>query len=144
MVEGAGRDFCAPIIGDPVVVALAPRVGDGGGSLEPASARPLGVQLPALSISVGVPAGGFVGDCVGVVVRTVDGEAGDSGRRKGDARGEPRERGEGLYADDMDCSKFVALASWGQDCGCGMPFWSLRLPCLHGQSAFNGEARQQE
>ena len=62
MVGGRGRGFCAPIIGDPVVVAFAPRVGDEGGSLEPTSARPLGVQLPALSISVGVPAEGFVGD----------------------------------------------------------------------------------
>ena len=83
-------------------MALAPRVGDEAGSLDPANARPLGVQFPVLSISVGVPADGFVGDCVGVVARTVDGEAGDSGRRKGDARGEPRDRGEGLYVDEID------------------------------------------
>lgn len=39
----------------------------------------------------------FVGDGVGVVGRTVfEGEAGDSGRRKGEVRGEPKERGEGL------------------------------------------------
>jgi hypothetical protein len=83
------------------VITLAPRVGEEAGSLGP-SARPLGVQLPVLSISVGVPVDGFVGDCVGVVVRTVDGEPGDSGRRKGDARGEPRESGEGLYVDEID------------------------------------------
>lgn len=48
--------------------------------------------------------GGFVGDVkalvgevVGVVGRSVvDGDAGDSGRRKGEVRGEPNERGEGL------------------------------------------------
>lgn len=44
---------------------------------------------------------GFVGEVVGVVGRRVlivlvDGDAGDSGRRKGEARGEPKERGEGL------------------------------------------------
>ncbi len=39
---------------------------------------------------------GLVGD-VGVVGRrTLDGDAGDSGRRKGDVRGEPYESGEGL------------------------------------------------
>lgn len=39
---------------------------------------------------------------VGVMGRRVDadgdGEAGDSGRRKGEVRGEPKERGDGLYA----------------------------------------------
>ena len=132
MADGAGRGFCAPIMGDPVVRAFAPRVGDRGGSLDPASARPLGVQFPALSISVGVPAGGFVGDCVGVVVRTVDGEAGDSGRRKGDARGEPRERGEGLYVDGMDCGKLIMLASGVEFVGCGHHCEGQRPPCLHG------------
>lgn len=49
---------------------------------------------------------GFVGEArgvvafVGVVGRRVEiegeGEAGDSGRRKGEVRGEPKERGEGL------------------------------------------------
>ena len=35
---------------------------------------------------------------VGVEGRmVVDVEAGDSGRRKGEVRGEPKERGEGLY-----------------------------------------------
>ena len=40
----------------------------------------------------------FVGEVVGVEGRIIvaDGEAGDSGRRKGDVRGEPKERGEGL------------------------------------------------
>lgn len=52
----------------------------------------------------------LVGDTVGVVGR-IDAEgddgdsgrrncvAGDSGRRKGDVRGEPKDRGEGLYCD---------------------------------------------
>lgn len=40
---------------------------------------------------------GLVGEVVGVVGRSaVEGDAGDSGRRKGDARGDPNERGEGL------------------------------------------------
>ena len=39
----------------------------------------------------------FVGEGVGVGGRIVfEGEAGDSGRRKGEVRGEPKERGEGL------------------------------------------------
>lgn len=38
-----------------------------------------------------------MGEVVGVVGRSaVEGDAGDSGRRKGDARGDPNERGEGL------------------------------------------------
>lgn len=46
---------------------------------------------------------GVESDLVGVVGRTVEegeswrrGEAGESGRRKGEVRGEPKERGEGL------------------------------------------------
>lgn len=39
----------------------------------------------------------FVGEGVGVVARIVpNGETGDSGRRKGEERGEPKERGDGL------------------------------------------------
>lgn len=42
----------------------------------------------------------FVGEVVGVVGRSaVEGDAGDSGRRKGELRGDPNERGEGLYRD---------------------------------------------
>ena len=40
---------------------------------------------------------GFVGETLGVMgLRAGEGEAGDSGRLNGDARGEPNERGEGL------------------------------------------------
>lgn len=40
---------------------------------------------------------GLVGEVVGVLDRrAAEGDAGDSGRRKGDARGDPNERGEGL------------------------------------------------
>lgn len=43
---------------------------------------------------------GFVGERLGVVGRREgEGEAGDSGRLNGEARGEPNERGEGLYVD---------------------------------------------
>lgn len=45
----------------------------------------------------------FEGEGVGVVARIVfDGEAGDSGRRKGEERGDPNDSGEGLYVDDID------------------------------------------
>ncbi len=44
----------------------------------------------------------MVGDGVGVVARTVDGEAGDSGRRKGEVRGDPNDRGEGLKVAEID------------------------------------------
>ena len=43
------------------------------------------------------PGAPFVGEDDGVPGLSGDGEAGDSGRRKGEARGEPKERGEGLY-----------------------------------------------
>ncbi len=40
---------------------------------------------------------GFVGETLGVMGRKEgEGEAGDSGRRNGEARGEPNERGDGL------------------------------------------------
>ena len=84
---------------------LAPRVGEVSLSLC-AGARPRGVQAspsaagveprPSLEGVVDVAAI-LVGDGFGVDCRRGDGEAGLSGRRKGDARGEPYERGEGLY-----------------------------------------------
>lgn len=59
---------------------------------------PVAVVLVCSSFD-GEPSGvwGFVG-VVGrrVVVVEGEGEAGDSGRRKGEVRGEPKERGEGL------------------------------------------------
>lgn len=48
----------------------------------------------------------FVGEVDGVLGRSGDGEAGDSGRRKGEARGEPKERGEGLYGG-RSCGKVL-------------------------------------
>jgi len=45
----------------------------------------------------------FVGDAVGVVCRRGEGETGDSGRRKGELRGElPYPSGEGLYPAGID------------------------------------------
>ena len=96
-----------------VVVDLslfAPRVGDAGGSRWVTDGvRPRGVQVPSsLAVVVGVllfwsfkgdwtGVCALMGDVVGVVARTVVvGEAGDSGRRKGEERGDPKERGEGL------------------------------------------------
>lgn len=90
----------------------APRVGERSGSLrgEIEATRPRGVQVSALGVGVlewsleGVLVC-FVGDGVVVaaipatavvVVRNGEGEAGDSGRRNGDVRGELKERGEGL------------------------------------------------
>lgn len=32
-----------------------------------------------------------------------EGDAGDSGRRKGEVRGEPKDRGDGLYEGRMSC-----------------------------------------
>jgi hypothetical protein len=40
-----------------------------------------------------------------VVLRSGDGDAGDSGRRKGDVRGELKERGDGLYWLGVACGK---------------------------------------
>ena len=39
----------------------------------------------------------LLGEAEGLLGRRGEGEAGDSGRRKGEARGEPKESGEGLY-----------------------------------------------
>ena len=39
----------------------------------------------------------LLGGTAGVLGLRGEGEAGDSGRRKGEARGEPKESGEGLY-----------------------------------------------
>ncbi len=74
--------------------------------------RPRGVQVPSLLVGVlllwsfdgeGIGVCAFVGEVVGVVARIVlDGEAGDSGRRKGEERGDPKESGDGLYVDDID------------------------------------------
>ena len=53
----------------------------------------------------------LVGEVVGVVARMVEGERanGDSGRRNGEARGELKERGDGLYGVEFaDC--------WGVNC----------------------------
>jgi len=80
------------------------------------SALPLGVQLPAVPGEFGatnvwlvasrpvlmlvlllMPAASFVGDAAGVDDRKGDGEAGDSGRRNGELRGDPYDRGDGLY-----------------------------------------------
>lgn len=92
---------------------MAPRVGDVGGSrwfIDGLSPR--GVQFASLLVGVlllwsfegdwiGVCT--LVGDAVGVVARMVlDGEAGDSGRRNGEVRGEPKDRGDGLYVEGID------------------------------------------
>jgi hypothetical protein len=51
----------------------------------------------------------FVGELVGVVeFRRGDGDAGDSGRRNGEALGELNERGEGLYEAEVDCIEMVS------------------------------------
>lgn len=92
-----------------VVTALELRVGDTGwsrsrGVREDVSSR--GVQNPSFEAGV-LAFWSFDGEVcgtlgvelafVGVVGRiVVDGEAGDSGRRNGEVRGEPNERGEGL------------------------------------------------
>jgi len=91
----------------------APRVGERSGSRRGEgieAARPRGVQfLSGLGVEVlecsfeGVPIC-FVGEGVVaemavaavVVLRSGEGEAGDSGLRNGDVRGELKERGEGL------------------------------------------------
>lgn len=86
---------------------FAPRVGDVGGSRWDGTdaTRPRGVQVSVSVVGLfewlsfegeGVPIC-FVGDVVGVVdCRRGDGDEGDSGRRKGEARGELNESGEGL------------------------------------------------
>jgi hypothetical protein len=58
---------------------------------------PRGVQLseagvlagPVVNLEPPVASSGFDGEARGVVWRNVDGDAGDSGRRKGELRGEP-------------------------------------------------------
>ena len=91
------------------VTALELRVGEVGASRSRGAregVRPRGVQKPSFEVGV-VAFWSFEGDVwgtlgvelalVGVVGRiVVEGEAGDSGRRKGEVRGEPNERGEGL------------------------------------------------
>jgi hypothetical protein len=88
----------------------APRVGERSGSRRGVvtGARPRGVQVSVLGVDVlecslegvficleGDDAGPFKGAFV--EFRSGDGEAGDSGRRKGDVRGELKESGDGLY-----------------------------------------------
>jgi hypothetical protein len=76
---------------------FAPRVGEGslclGTEARPrgvhASASPVGVELLASREGVVGAAIAFDGDGLGVVCLKGDGDNGDSGRRKGDARGEP-------------------------------------------------------
>jgi hypothetical protein len=87
----------------------APRVGERSGSRRGVrvGTRPRGVQVSVLGVDVlecslegvficfvGEDAGAFGGALV--VFRNGDGEAGDSGRRKGDVRGELKESGDGL------------------------------------------------
>ena len=107
------------------VMALEVRVGDVGMGRECGGGRPRGVQEASLEVFVfGVvavalswvlegEACGIVDverDLVGVVGRIVvdgeaagwRGEAGESGRRKGEVRGEPKERGDGLYVVGWD------------------------------------------
>ena len=62
----------------------------------------MGVELPC-SFTGGVLAlagdklePSLIGEVEGVTGRRGDGDAGDSGRRKGEARGDPNESGEGL------------------------------------------------
>jgi hypothetical protein len=83
---------------------FAPRVGEGSLSFS-TGARPRGVHVspsaagvePRPSLEGVVDVAILVGEGFGVDCRRGDGEAGLSGRRKGDARGEPYDSGEGLY-----------------------------------------------
>lgn len=102
---------------DAVPFCTGVRVGDGAGSRRGVRELRGVLQLEALDSGealgfaslVGEESGvcglvgelkGLVGEVVGVVGRSaVDGDAGDSGRRKGEVRGDPNERGEGLYRD---------------------------------------------
>jgi hypothetical protein len=81
----------------PAGLALAPRVGESSLSLR-TGVRPRGVHVSASPVGVealasreGVVAAAIVlvGEGLGVVCLKGDGDRGDSGRRKGDARGEP-------------------------------------------------------
>lgn len=85
-------------------LAFAPLVGEGslclatGVSPRGVHASTSSVGMEALASREGVVAAAIVllGDGVGVVCLKGDGDMGDSGRRKGDARGEPYESGDGL------------------------------------------------
>lgn len=81
-----------------LALLLLTGVGLGSRSLRPAEAtNPLGVHVSSVGVETwfarreGVVAGAmlFVGEGFGVDCRKGDGEAGDSGRRKGEALGEP-------------------------------------------------------
>ena len=89
-------DLAVSIPPNPGLV-FAPLVGDDSLSLG-VGARPLGVQVSASVVGVElrarregvvVVAAIFVGEGFGVDCLRGEGEAGDSGRRKGDARGDP-------------------------------------------------------
>lgn len=54
------------------------------------------VEVATWAATAAIFGGGATG-ATGVECRSGDGDAGLSGRRKGDALGEPKERGEGLY-----------------------------------------------
>lgn len=74
----------------------APRVGDAGGSRSGiAGLKPRGVQLPFSDTGVAV-VWNLDGERFGDWTLDAEGDEGDSGRRKGEVRGEPKERGEGL------------------------------------------------
>lgn len=100
-------------------LAVAPLVGEGSLSLA-TGVRPLGVHasgsvgvewLVSLEGVVDVVAIVLVGERFGVDCRKGDGECGDSGLRKGDARGEPYDRGDGLYEADIACGEGTS-AEW--------------------------------
>jgi hypothetical protein len=75
--------------------------------------RPRGVQPLADFVGVGVgfstkldcplPRPSFAGEPDGVDCLNGEGEAGDSGLRNGELRGEPYPNGEGLYATGIAC-----------------------------------------
>lgn len=78
-------------------LAFAPRVGDDSLCLA-TGVSPRGVHVATSSVGVGALTSRegvvavaiiLVGDGVGVVCLNGDGDIGDSGRRNGDARGEP-------------------------------------------------------
>lgn len=78
-------------------LAFAPRVGDGSLCLD-TDARPRGVHVSVSAVGVELFANRegvvvvaivLVGEGVGVVCLKGEGDNGDSGRRNGDARGEP-------------------------------------------------------
>ena len=88
---------------DCVDTVLAVRVGEAGGSsCGIAGLSPLGVQLPLSDAGVAAVCS-LDGDRLGECIFGREGEAGDSGRRKGEVRGEPKDRGDGLYEDGIAC-----------------------------------------